>query len=153
MLRIALLSNLMAYTIVVCQPLAYLVFMSKAQQGLSAAAYIELRQRINPIMSRRVPVIYVAALVILLVLIGIAASGSSRHVLVTTSIALACLIIDLIFMLRENVPINGVVDGWSTTSYPADWERFRQQWFTTFAYRQVVLLVGYVSLLVGAVYQ
>ena len=59
----------------------------------------------------------------------------------------------LAFMLRENVPINGVVDRWSTTRYPHDWESYRTKWFAIFAYRQVILGVGFLSLLVGAVYQ
>jgi hypothetical protein len=62
-------------------------------------------------------------------------------------------VVDVLFMLRENVPINDVICGWSITDYPDDWERYRTKWFAMFAYRQVVLLVGFFGLLVGAVFQ
>jgi hypothetical protein len=153
MIRIAILLNLISYSIVVSQPLAYLVVMGKAQRALSPAAFIELRQCINPIMTRRVPVIYASALATVLLLLVLSLRLPNWIGLVTASVALLCLVIDVLFMLRENVPINGVIDRWSTSDYPEDWERYRNQWFAIFAYREVVLLVGFFSLLVGAVFQ
>ncbi len=152
MIRIAVIMNLFAYSFVVSQPLAYIVFMGKAQRALSASAYIELRQCINPVMNRRVPVIYLSTLATLLVLIVLSVRVPDRHVLATAIVALLCLVIDIVFMMRENVPINGVIDRWSPTNYPADWEDYRTKWFAIFGYRQLVLLVGFLSLLVGAVF-
>jgi hypothetical protein len=77
----------------------------------------------------------------------------SWNIAVTTTIALVCLLADATLMVRGNLPINAAIDRWSTTEQPADWEAYRNRWFTVFGYRQVVLLVGYVSLLVGAVFQ
>ena len=54
-MRMAMLLTLIGYTVVVSQPLAYIVAMTAAQRGLSAAAYIELRQRINAVMTKRLP--------------------------------------------------------------------------------------------------
>jgi hypothetical protein len=130
-MRLAILANLLAYAVVVSQPLAYIMVMTSAQRALTAPAFIELRQHINRVMTRRVPVIY-----------GI-----------TLAIALLCLIVDVGLMLRENVPINGVIDQWSATDYPADWQDYRGKWFAIFAYRQAALLAGFLSLLVGAVFQ
>ena len=152
MMRITVIASLLAYSLVVSQPLAYLVFLGSAQRALSPAAYIELRQRINPVMNRRVPVIYlsaVAAVVLLLVLSLRIQSWSHR---ITAAIALLCLVADIFFMLRENAPLNGVMDRWSTTSYPEDWERYRARWFEIFARRQVVLLIGFLSLLIAAAF-
>jgi hypothetical protein len=153
MIRIALILNLITYSIVVSQPLAYRVVMGRAQRALSPAAFIELRQCINPIMTRRVPVIYASALATLLLLLVLSLRMPNWIGLVTTSIALLCLVIDVFFMLRANVPINGVIDQWSPSQYPEDWERYRAQWFASFAYREIALLVGFLSLLVGAVFQ
>lgn len=153
MIRIAIITSVVAYSIVVSQPLAYIVFMSSAQRALSAPAYIELRQCINPVMSRRVPVIYLSALATVLLLIVLSLRIGNWNVLVTATVALLCLVVDVILMIRENVPINGIVDRWSTTDYPEDWEDYRRKWFGVFGYRQVVLLVGFLSLLVGAVFQ
>jgi hypothetical protein len=153
MIRIAIVANLVAYSIVASQPLAYVFFLGRAQRALSAPAYIELRQRINPVMNRRVPIVYVAALAAAILLLVLSARTARWNVVVTTAIALLCLVIDVIFMTRESGPLNAAVDRWSTTSYPEDWERYRTKWFAVFAYRQVVLLIGLFSLLVGAAFQ
>ena len=153
MIRIAIVTNLFAYSIVVSQPLAYILFMGRAQRALSAPAYIELRQCINPVMTRRVPVIYLSALATVLLLLVLSLRIRNWNGLITSTVALLCLVIDIFFMMRENVPINGVIDQWSTTNYPEDWEHYRTKWFAIFAYRQVVLLVGFFSLVVGAVFQ
>ena len=151
MTRFAILTSIITYAVVVSQPLMYLVALTSAQRALSAAAYIELRQRINAVMTKRLGVIYLTTLVALLVLLVASWRISNWYLLVSTTVALLCLIVDVRFMLRENVPINGVIDQWTTTSYPEDWESYRARWFAIFRYRQVVLLLGFFSLLVGAV--
>src|SRR5262245_5018247 len=118
MIRVAIVANLLAYSFVLSQPLFYAVALSNAQRALSAPAYIELRQRINAVMSRRVPVVYGLALVTAVVLLALSWRAESRTLLATTAVALVCLIADAAFMLRENVPINGVIDRWSVASPP-----------------------------------
>jgi hypothetical protein len=152
-MAVAILANLALFSIVVSQPLFYLVVLTQAQRALSAPAYVELRQHIDPVMNRRIPVIYIATLITTLLLLVVAFRSDERLVLVTTAVALACLVADVVFMMRENLPINSVIDGWSTTSYPSDWETHRDQWFAIFGYRQVVLSIGFASLLVGAAFR
>ena len=152
-MRIAILANLIAYSIVVSQPLAYIVVMTSAQRALAAPAFIELRQRINAVMTRRVPVIYLITLATTLMLLVLSMISGDWSVLVTTMVGLLCLVVDVVFMLRENAPINGVIDQWSATDYPEDWQDYRSKWFAIFAYRQVALLAGFLSLLIGAVFQ
>ena len=153
MIRIAIVASLIAYAIVVSQPIFYIVALGRAQRALSAAAYIELRQRINSVMTRRVPVIYLGALATVLLVLVLSLRIRSWGGLITATLALLCLVVDIILMIRENVPINGVIDQWSTTNYPKDWESHRAKWFEIFAHRQIVLLVGFVALLIGAVFQ
>lgn len=151
MVRFVHIATLITYSVVVSQPLAYLFFMASAQRALSAPAYIELRHGINRVMTRRVPVVYGSALVTLLMLLASTFRIRNDGVGVTTAIALLCLVVDAFFMIRENGPLNGVVDRWSTTDYPDDWQDYRNRWFAIFGYRQVVLLIGLVSLVAGAV--
>jgi hypothetical protein len=153
MIRIAIVTSLIAYSIVVSQPLFYIVAMGRAQRALSAAAYIELRQCINSVMTRRVPVIYLTTLATVLVVLVLSLRFRNGSGLVTATVALLCLVVDIYLMMRENVPINGVINQWSTTNYPKDWESYRTKWFEIFAYRQIALLVGFFALLVGAVSQ
>ena len=151
MTRVAILTSLITYAIVASQPLFYLVVLTNAQRALSASAYIELRQRINAVMTERLPIIYLSTLLAVLVLLVVSWRISNWYLVLSTTIALLCLLVDVRFMLGENVPINGVIDQWTPTSYPADWESYRAKWFAIFRYRQVVLLVGFFSLLIGAV--
>lgn len=153
MIGISILVNLLAYSTIVSQPLFYLFALTSAQHALSGPAYIELRQRINAVMNRRVPVVYATTLLTTLVLLGLAWRADEARLLVTTVVALLCLVADVALMLRENVPINAVVDRWSTTDYPGDWVDYRRRWFAIFAYRQAILFVGFISLLIGAVFQ
>jgi hypothetical protein len=153
MIRIAIFANLLAYSTVASQPLFYIVALTTAQRALSGSAYVELRQRINAVMTRRVPLIYLATLVTSVALLALSWRTRSWNVRITTLLALLCLVVDIALMMRENVPINGVIDRWSATEYPDDWEAYRSKWFSVFGYRQVILLIGFTSLLFGAAFQ
>ncbi len=152
MIRILFLISLITYSVVVSQPLFYLVAMGGAQRALSAAAYIELRQRINALMTRRLPAIYLSTLIAVVAALSVSLWVGNAIGSIAAGTALGCLVADVALMLRKNVPINGVIDQWSMTDYPADWESYRARWSEGFAYRQVALLVGYAALLVGGVY-
>lgn len=153
MIAATLLASLLGYSIVVSQPLAYIVFLRKAQRTLSAPAYVELRQRINAVMNRRVSWIYLGTLAALLLqMVGAWRSGAWT-VLACAAVATACLFADTYFMLHESVPINAAVDGWSPADPPADWADHREKWFAVFGKRQAVLLVGFSALLVGVVFR
>jgi hypothetical protein len=139
-MRIAIVLNLAVFSLVVSQPLFYLIALTHAQRALSAPAYIELRQHVNAIMNRRLPPIYVAALLLDITVLLVAIRAGAVLETVTAATTLLALLADAFFMIRENVPINGVMDAWSTTSYPPDWEHYRARWFEIFRHRQLVLL-------------
>lgn len=151
-MRLAVLLNLVAYSVVASQPLAYLVFLRRAQEALSAPAYVELRQGINPVMLKRLPAIYLGALLTALLVLALAIREGAAIVVASTAVALVCLLVDVVLMTRASVPINGAMDRWSATDYPADWQTYRARWFAVFAYRQVVLLAGFLGLLAGAAF-
>lgn len=153
MLKLALLVNLVFFAIVVSQPVFYAVALGHASRGLSAPAYIELRNAINAVMKRRVPVMYLGALATCLSVLVLSFLDGDRWTAMTSAVALAALIVDATLMVRENVPINGVIETWTPTQYPADWETYRTRWMAIFAARQVLLVIGFVSLLIGAVFR
>lgn len=153
MLKLALLVNLAFFAIVVSQPVFYAVALGHASRVLSAPAYIELRNAINAVMKRRVPVMYLGALATCLSVLVLSFLDGDRWTAMTSAVALAALIADAALMVRENVPINGVIETWTPTQYPADWETYRTRWMAIFAARQVLLVIGFVSLLIGAVFR
>jgi hypothetical protein len=151
-MKVLMLASLASFSVVASQPLFYLMALGHAQRTLPAPAYIELRQHINAVMNRRIPWAYASALATVLGTLLVAFRAGATLVAGTAAIALVCLVVDAWCMLREAVPINGVIDGWSPTAYPPDWETYRIRWFAIFRWRQVVLLAGLGALLVGAVY-
>ena len=150
MLSVALLASLFAYSLVASQPLFYLVALGGAQRALSASAYVELRQRINPLMVRRIPVIYGSALLALIALLVLSLRSGSGLLALAAGVALAGLLVDAVLMLRVSVPINTRIDAWTVADQPADWQEHRARWFAIFAYRSAALLAGFASLLAGA---
>jgi hypothetical protein len=150
MLRIAFFVSLATYAVVASQPLFYLVALGRAQRALSAPAYVELRQRVNPVMVRRVPAIYLSTLVALAALALVAWSAGDSLALVAAGVALLCLVADAILMTLASVPVNSVMDAWTVTEPPTDWEVHRDRWFAIFAWRELALLVGFAVLLAGA---
>ena len=151
MLSFALLASLVLYAIVASQPLFYFVALGPAQRRLSAPAYIELRQALNPLMVRRVPVLYLGTLAALALTIFLAWRASATLVAGPATTALILLVVDTFLMTRSSVPINTFIDSWTPANHPADWELHRDRWFVIFRYRQAALLTGLFGLLSGAV--
>jgi hypothetical protein len=150
-LAYVLLASLVLYAVVASQPLFYFVALGPAQRRLTAPAYIELRQALNPLMVRRMPGLYLATLAALSLTLFLAwRSGQGRLVWPTFS-ALVLLVVDAFLMTRSSVPINKFIDSWTPERHPADWELHRDRWFVIFRYRQAALLTGLFGLLSGAV--
>ncbi len=148
-----MLVNLVLFAVVASQPLFYAVALSHASRALSAPAFIELRNAINAVMKRRVPAVYLGTLATCVGVLTLSLLAGELWMAATSGVALAALVGDTALMLRENVPINGVIETWTPTQYPADWESYRTRWMAIFAVRQVLLVVGFVSLLTGAVFR
>ncbi|HSJ96447.1 MAG TPA: hypothetical protein VLC53_05215 [Myxococcota bacterium] len=149
MLELVLFTTLVLFSFVVCQPFFYWVALGRVSRLLSAPAYIELRQRINAVMNRRLPLLYGAALVSALVLLGLAIARGERLVAVATGVAIAGLAADTVLAVRRNVPLNGLMDRWTASDPPEDWAAHRTRWAQGFAWRQAVLSITYAVLLAG----
>ncbi len=152
MLELATIANLLTFSIVVSQHLFYAVALTTVSRALSAPAYVELRNAINAVMKRRVPLIYGAALATCVVVLALGVSREQGRLAVSTSaVGLLALLGDAGLMLRENVPINQVIETWTPTQYPADWATYRARWLALLRIRQIVLGIGFLSLLIGVV--
>jgi hypothetical protein len=152
-LSLVLLASLVLYSIAASQPLFYLVALGRAQRSLGAPAYIELRQALNPVMMRRVPLIYLATLGVLALTLVLASRSGEMLVAGVSASALSCLVVDLVLMTRASVPINSIIDGWTAENHPADWDAYRREWFTIFGRRQSVLVAGWLTLLAGSAFR
>lgn len=151
MLALATFLTLVLFSLVVSQPFFFLVALSRASGALSGPAYVELRQRINAVMNRRLVPLYGATLASAGVLAWTAYARGERVLAGAALAAIAGLVADAILAVRRNVPINARMDAWTPASPPADWETERARWSAAFALRQVVLSIAYASLLAGVV--
>jgi hypothetical protein len=148
---LALLSclSLLLYSVVASQPLFYWMALDCATQGLSAQAYVELRQQINAAIVKRLMAIYLATLLALLALLGAALLQHRLWLALGAGAGALTLVGDLILAAKLNVPINRRMDGWSLAALPDDWAAQRDAWSAALGLRRVVLLLGFVVLAVS----
>ena len=130
----------------------YLLTLKNVHFSLDAIPYTEIRKLIDTSMRVNFKyVIYIALLFnILLVVLNIKNPGSLLFI--TATIALFALVIDTLLMLKGNLPINDIINTWTSESFPANWAEYRMKWFNIFQYRQIANITGFVSLLLGAVF-
>jgi len=94
--------------------------------------------------------VYAALLFTLaLVVVTIKNPGSLQFIMAV--IAFVGLIADTLLTVKGNLPINDIINSWTTGNYPSNWTNYRNKWFSIFQYRQLANITGFVCLLVGAV--
>lgn len=150
--KILVLINLAAFAFVACQPLFYLLALSNTQKHLNATAYIELRQLLDKNLQARLSIVYYISVALGIALMVFALVNSLYFVFVTSVIALAALVIDIVLAIKTNIPINKLINQWDAENYPRHWQLIRRKWFYFYHFRQAVGLVGFAALLVGAVF-
>ena len=134
------------WAVLASQHLFYAVGLGDAQRALGGPAYVELRNAIDDVMRRNLPLVYVATLVWTVLLIVRGGPGRVWFV-----VALAGLLGDAAVMLTRSVPINELMQPWTVAAPPADWETHRAAWLEVFRWRQICVGIGFLGLLIGAV--
>jgi hypothetical protein len=152
LLNIVKFIDLLLYSIVLSQPFFYALAMTKSQKGLSAPAYIELRNLIDKSLQVKMRLLYYSVLVVALVLIGLSSANPTSLLFICSVVSFAGLAFDMYFTLKGNIPVNKIIQGWSPDNYPPEWAETRKQWFFYYSRRQIADIVGFVSLLVGVVF-
>ena len=143
---------LLAYAMIASQAFMYILSLKQVQLNLGANAYTEIRKLTDTSMRASFKyVIYAALLANVLLVIGTAKTPNSLA-FISATIALVALITEILLTLKGNLPINDVINTWSTDNLPANWAAIREKWFTIFQYRQIASITGFVTLLVGAVF-
>jgi len=152
-LKLLLLLNLVGYAFVVCQPFFYLLAMSNAQKNLQAPAYVELRNLLDSNLMVYNRIVYYAVLLSSAATVAAAAFQPQIILLVTSIVACVALWIDLYLMFKGNLPINKAIQDWRPDKYPANWQEYRTEWFMYYHRRQWAAIAGFVSVVVGVVFQ
>lgn len=140
---------LLFFLTIVSQGIFYLFALNKALASISIDAYAEIRNATDQVIEWRLKLVYPAALLIGVVTTLLQLKNSGIFVLVTTAIALLCVIVDLVLAVKFNVPINLQFHKYSATLQEVDWVAMRQTWLQTMEYRGLVQVLGFISLLLS----
>lgn len=143
--------TVLGYSIVVSQVFMYMLSLKNMQLALDGTAYTQVRQLIDASMNVNFRYVVYTTLVLNLLYVILNAKEPTSVVFITATISLLALVIDGILTLKGSVPINQIINNWSPAAVPADWKEVRLAWFRVFQWRQVIDLVGFLSLLMGTV--
>lgn len=150
--KIILFLTVVLYSIIASQSFMYILALKHVQLSLNAESYIEFRKLINDSMQANFKYVVYGVLLTNLLLVISTGKNPSSLLFITALVAFVCLVIDTLITVKGNMPINTVINTWSSESYPADWNEYRLRWLTLFKYRQVANLTGFTSLLIGTVF-
>ncbi|HRI21236.1 MAG TPA: hypothetical protein PLA68_09775 [Panacibacter sp.] len=150
--KITLLLTLLAYAVITSQSFMYLLSLKYVQLKLNANAYTELRKLTDISMRANFKYVIYTALLANALLIILTIKTPYSIVFITVVLAFVCLIADIMLTLKGSLPVNDIINSWSVNNYPADWTEFRTKWFTVFKYRQIANIIGFSSLVTGAVF-
>ena len=130
----------------------YILALKNVQLNLGGGSYTELRKLINAAMGSNFKFVIYAALLTNLLLVISTIKNPGSVVFITSAIAFIALIADILLTVKGSLPINDIINTWSPDHLPANWAEYRTKWFNVFQYRQVASIIGFVSLLAGAVF-
>lgn len=152
-LKILILLNLIIYSVIVSQSFMYMIALRNVQENMGAASYIELRKLLDRnFLKKFKPVVY-SALLLGLTLAVAAVFQSSGVLLAGSSIAFAGLLIDIVLIVKGNMPINRFINSWTLETFPVNWVKYRNKWLYWFSWRQVANITGFIALLIAAVFR
>ena len=150
--KIILLAALLPYSMVVSQSFMYILSLKHVQLSLDANAYTDLRKLTDASMRKNFKWVIYLALITALILVIANISNPDSLLFIMSAIAFLALMADTLFTIKGNLPINDIINTWSADNYPPNWEYYRDKWLKVFQYRQVANIIGFVSLLTGAVF-
>jgi hypothetical protein len=150
--KIIILLNLVSFAFVVSQPLFYILAMSEAQKTLRPASYIELRNLLDKKLQINLRFVYYATIFSNMLLVLMSWYSGSNLLLITSLIAMVSLIADMVLMFKGDIPVNKAIQNSTPENYPSDWKNYRSKGFFYYHRRQLVDIIGFFSLLTGAVF-
>ena len=152
LVKVVFLFTILAYSIIVSQSFSYIIALKNIQLSLNAGSYIELRKLLDVNFRANFTYVVYAALITNLLLVLTTLKNPSSLLFITAAIAFVALIADTLLTVKGNLPINDVINTWSSDNYPTNWADYRTKWLNIFHYRQIANIIGFVSLLIGAVF-
>lgn len=151
LIKISLFVTLSLYAVVVSQSVFYILALSNTMRNMQVAAYIESTKLLDKNLRSSSSTIYYFALTASILLTSFSITNPSGILFSCSVIALISLIIDITLTLRGTVPLNNVINTWTVSDHPSNWQEYRAKWFRYYQGRQVANITGFISLLAGLV--
>ncbi len=151
-IKITLFITLMLYAVVISQSFFYILAMSNVTKSMQPATYIESRKLLDQHLRGSLTTVYYLALAASVLLVSFCVINPSGFLFICSLVALVSLLIDVAFTLKGNVPLNKIINTWTASDYPANWQEYRSKWLSIYSIRQVVNIIGFVSLLAGLIF-
>ena len=151
-IKIIMLINLLAYSFIVSQSFSYIIALRNVQSNMQPAAYIELRKLLDKNFQVKFRIVVYISLLTCTVLTVLSSMNLTGLLFITSATALTGLVLEILLAVKGNVPINKVINTWSADNYPADWKDYRAKWLSIFTQHQVASSIGFLSLLIGAIF-
>lgn len=151
-IKITLFITILLYVFVISQSFFYILAMSTTLKKMQAETYIETRNLLTETLRAPLQIIYYAALGSTVLLAAFCVVNPSGWLFITSIIAFIALLADALLAVKGNIPLNTFISSLTTANYPSDWKLYRSKWFTLYHVRQVLNIIGFVSLLAGLVF-
>ena len=151
-IKITLFITVMLYAVVISQSFFYMLAMSNVTKSMQPGTYIESRKLLDQNLSSSLAAVYYLALAASILLVSFCVINPSGLLFICSVVALLSLIIDIVFTLKGNVPLNKIINTWTISDYPANWKEYRTKWLSIYNIRQAANIIGFVSLLTGLIF-
>jgi uncharacterized membrane protein len=151
-LKIVLLITLIAYSFIVSQSFFYIIALSNTLRNMKGPTYIEFRHLIDKNFRAKFKYPFYATLLFSPATAIIAFLKQDYFLFTAAIIATIAIVIDTSITLKKNMPINNVINTWTTDNYPKNWQDYRTNWLYYFRLRQIANITGFISLLTGAIF-
>jgi hypothetical protein len=151
-MKILIVLTILAFSVIVSQAFMYIIALKNVSNSLNASSYIEFRHLIDANFRANFKYAVYGALITNLLLVIFSAKSPNSLLFITATFSFVALIIDTILTLKGNMPLNDLINTWSVNNYPENWSEIRTKWLQILQYRQIATILGFISLIIGAVF-
>jgi hypothetical protein len=151
--KILLFFTLIAYSAIISQSFMYVIALKHVQTSMPAGPYIQLRKLLDNSFRANFKFVVYSALLFNVLLITSSAKDPGGILFIGSLIALIALATDILLALKGNMPINELINTWTTDNYPDNWATWRTKWLKIFQYRAVCNIIGFTVLLAVAIFR
>ncbi|HEY6503891.1 MAG TPA: hypothetical protein VIZ28_07955 [Chitinophagaceae bacterium] len=151
-IKITLFITLMLYAVVISQTFFYILAMTSVTKNMQPATYIESRQLLDKSLQNTLRNVYYLTLASSVLLVSFCVTNPSGLLFISAIAALVSLVADIALAMKGNVPLNKIINTWTTSDYPSNWKEYRAKWLSIYSARQVVNIIGFASLVAGLIF-